>query len=789
MSISSEIRRAGPYAGNGVTVNFPFAFKVFSTAEVVVTRTVSGVETVLALTADYTVTLNANQDATPGGTVTMLTAPATGQSLTLTSGVGNLQPTSLANLGGFYPDVLNDSFDRATIQIQQLDERVDRALTLPVSSSGIDTELPLPAPGHLIGWDSAATGLQNYANVISGSSVTSTGSTTPRTLADRFAECTNVMDYGATGDGTTDDTAAIKAAITAAHATTHKRLYFPAGTYSFRQQLIVHSGATWFGDGLDKSVLALNIAAGNIVPIRTNTTSGTKNFFDQTGVALYDLHIKGFDAVLTSTPGQNHSPLMRLWKIDGLTIERCKFSAHRFIMLSLGGVKNFSITNCEFEDWGRTDQLDPSTAAISITSITSASTTATVTTGSAHGYTTGQSIIIAGATQTEYNGTYTITVTGATTFTYTFAGSVTSPATGTITCYPQLTLPANEGGSAIWIGANPTDSTPTTLGTMRGNYFHDSEWSCVYLLGQHLDFSHNRMENTQEGNYARCTDVSTDSESRNITYIGNTHKGVTKRLIAASGFECGAKGVVISNNVFEDCVASAIDLSDTCEDAIVTNNFCLDCATSGDFLEYASITARVTSVTADAIDGITIANNAVRSSAGNHGIRVYRVSGTDTFDNIRIVNNDLVGAAADSADNLTYDSTQFGTNVVIEGNNGAADYVPASATWTPTVDATSGTITTVTTPTAQYVRQGNVVFFTLAITVTDNGTGSGALRFTLPSTALYAGTAVGRNTLNGVAGSATWAASAAQATYNTATGTYPVTSGQILRISGSYLEA
>lgn len=172
MSISSEIRRAGPYAGNGVTVNFPFAFKVFSTAEVVVTRTVSGVETVLTLTADYTVTLNANQDATPGGTVTLLTAPATGQSLTLTSGVGNLQPTSLANLGGFYPDVINDSLDRATIQIQQLDERLDRALTLPVSSSGIDTELPLPASGHLIGWDSAATGLQNYANVISGSLVT-----------------------------------------------------------------------------------------------------------------------------------------------------------------------------------------------------------------------------------------------------------------------------------------------------------------------------------------------------------------------------------------------------------------------------------------------------------------------------------------------------------------------------------------------------------------------------------------------------------------------------------------
>jgi hypothetical protein len=165
MSISSEIRRAGPFAGNGSTVNFPFTFKVFTTAQVVVTRTVSGVETVLTLTTDYTVSLNSNQDTSPGGTVTMLTAPASGQSITITSNVANLQPTVLANLGGFYPEVINDSLDRATIQIQQLDERVDRALVIPVSSSGIDTELPAPQSSALIGWDAGATALQNYSNI------------------------------------------------------------------------------------------------------------------------------------------------------------------------------------------------------------------------------------------------------------------------------------------------------------------------------------------------------------------------------------------------------------------------------------------------------------------------------------------------------------------------------------------------------------------------------------------------------------------------------------------------
>lgn len=69
---------------------------------------------------------------------------------------------------------------------------------------------------------------------------------------------------------------------------------------------------------------------------------------------------------------------------------------------------------------------------LTLTTLTSASTTATAT-KTAHGFISGQSVTIAGAVQPEYNGTFVITVTGANTFTYPFAGSVTTPATGTIT--------------------------------------------------------------------------------------------------------------------------------------------------------------------------------------------------------------------------------------------------------------------------------------------------------------------------------------------------------------------
>lgn len=57
-------------------------------------------------------------------------------------------------------------------------------------------------------------------------SIIATGSVTSRSLALRFADITNVKDYGATGDGITDDTAAIVLAIAVGGI-----VFFPAGTY------------------------------------------------------------------------------------------------------------------------------------------------------------------------------------------------------------------------------------------------------------------------------------------------------------------------------------------------------------------------------------------------------------------------------------------------------------------------------------------------------------------------------------------------------------------------------
>jgi len=102
---------------------------------------------------------------------------------------------------------------------------------------------------------------------------------------------------------------------------------------------------------------------------------------------------------------------------------------------------------------------------ISVTSLTRSGSTVTAVTASDHQFTSNQVVDMLGAVETEYNGSQTVTVTAADTFTYTIATTPSSPATGTITADADMVSMSIESvafGDAqnLSSGTNLTFSSP-----------------------------------------------------------------------------------------------------------------------------------------------------------------------------------------------------------------------------------------------------------------------------------------------------------------------------------------
>lgn len=233
MTISSSNRKAGPFSGNGVTVAFPFTFKVFTAVDVLVVKalTSTGVETVQTLTTDYTVRLNADQNATPGGTITMLVAPPTGTTLVATSQVANLQSMDLTNAGGFYPKVLNDALDRATIQMQQVQEQVDRAIKLPITNPEDTAALT----EDLIRVAASADNVDTVANHIGNVDTVAAHAGNVDIAAQNVADINNFADVYQGALAADPTTRSDGSALTAGD------LYFNTGNDGMRS----YSGSTW----------------------------------------------------------------------------------------------------------------------------------------------------------------------------------------------------------------------------------------------------------------------------------------------------------------------------------------------------------------------------------------------------------------------------------------------------------------------------------------------------------------------------------------------------------------
>lgn len=152
MSFSIETTRVA-YTGNDSTNNYGYPWRISTTSDIkVIVLNTSGVETVLTLTTDYTVTGQIGDEANTKEITLVDDSQAwlTGGNLKQDYKLYILlypslkQETSIRNQGAFNASTHEDTFDIEAQKVLRIQDELDRCLKFPVSlpSSIIDPTLP-----------------------------------------------------------------------------------------------------------------------------------------------------------------------------------------------------------------------------------------------------------------------------------------------------------------------------------------------------------------------------------------------------------------------------------------------------------------------------------------------------------------------------------------------------------------------------------------------------------------------------------------------------------------------
>jgi len=308
MTISSETNSVS-YTGDGTLATYTVGLDLTDDDEFVLyEQTAAGVPSTLVRNTDYTVSY-------VGGVL-----KATRSSGVLPSGYiwtferdpAYTQESDYRGNPAYNPERYELDYDKSVERDQALLAKVDRALTVPPAYVSFDTQVTPVAGGVLAinGDNDGFTTITGLADapvssamqpVVAAASLaaaraamgpwsdalaTATGGTSSRSMAEHFADRVAVEDFGAVGDGTTDDTAAIQAAIDS--LSRGGTIHFRAKNYRTTSTLTVYNKPIMF----QGSSLAAATSRGTTLTLAVGGSTGI-SFEDADGSGIRDMLISG----------------------------------------------------------------------------------------------------------------------------------------------------------------------------------------------------------------------------------------------------------------------------------------------------------------------------------------------------------------------------------------------------------------------------------------------------------------------------------------------------------------
>lgn len=298
MSVQSQVSSV-TYQGDNVTTIFNYPFRILNASDLLVylQDQITGLIINLTYNVDYTVS---GVNVVTGGQVTFLIAPTATQILF----IGRVnqpysQPMTFNNNQAFSLPSLEQDLDAFALADQQLNLKSqlvsNNVTSLTAEVSGIQTHLTT-IDGQIVGINNEINYIEGeiskFGSLPQGTFIQGGTSAIVRGYQDKVRETVSVLDFGAVGDGITDDTIAIQNAINFAGLRQGQLEFVKGKNYLIKSQLTLFSNISLIGN-------KCNIISGI-------TVSGSSIFL---GSNITNLNISDFNfnmsGMWTSTPFPN----------------------------------------------------------------------------------------------------------------------------------------------------------------------------------------------------------------------------------------------------------------------------------------------------------------------------------------------------------------------------------------------------------------------------------------------------------------------------------------------------
>jgi len=355
MTVSSTTTRVS-YSGNGVTTVFTVPFYFLTQNDLlVILRASNGVETTQTIGTNYTVS---GAGVATGGSITMTSAPAAGTTVVILRNAAFTQGTDILPNDKLPAESLETALDKLTMLTQQLEEEVGRAVKFPASdSSALSAQLPASSvrAAKFLSFDSSGNPAVTTANPSPYTSadvtfIASGSNAVLRSVQSKLRDTVSVKDFGAVGDGVTDDTAAFQAAFNSASTS----LFIPPGTYLINAPLTVTKALVLTGAGPGVSIVKRGAAyttnlqlgiigtgyptSGSVSNLRFSNFTVDGNKADHSGQPWFNFQF-----------GVGSGP----FTVDNIVFENMEIkNAPWHGVALLDGVSNVLVDNCIFSSCG-----------------------------------------------------------------------------------------------------------------------------------------------------------------------------------------------------------------------------------------------------------------------------------------------------------------------------------------------------------------------------------------------------------------------------------------------------